>query len=241
MNLYKSRYEKKFIISTKQEFLLKNMIKNIFFLDKNSIQNEGGYYVMSTYFDDNQLTSLQDKLEGNHERIKLRVRAYLNGVKNDIAFWNLELKKKMNSQVIKKKIKIEKNLLLKSICSQDFLKFFLHKDFISSKLYMKNFQPKITIFYFRQAYNSYIFPNCRITIDRNIKYKEGFCSSYKEMINNNNNILNYNERILELKYTESLPSSIKNIFQDLKLSQLTFSKYADSYILNKKNVNSNYR
>lgn len=234
MNLYESRYEKKFIISIKQELLLKNMIKNIFFLDKNSVQHEDGYYIISTYFDDNKFTNLNSKLEGENERIKLRARAYFGTNKNNVTFWNLELKKKINSKVVKNKIKIENNFFLNSVISQDFLKYFLNINFISSKFYRKDFQPKITIFYFRQAYNSDIFPNCRITIDSNVKYEKGFCYNFKEMINSSNNTLNYNERILELKYTDSLPSIIKNIFRELKLSQCTFSKYVDSYILTKK-------
>lgn len=234
MNLYKSRYEKKFIININQETLLKNKIKKIFFLDKNSIQNEGGYHIMSTYFDDNEFTNLNSKLEGDVERVKLRARAYFGKNKNNVTFWNLELKKKQNSIVVKKKIKIENSCFLNNINNQDFLKYFLNKNFISSEFYRKDFQPKITIFYFRQAYNSDIFPNCRITIDSDIKYEKGFCYNFKEMINNSNNTLNYNERILELKYTESLPSIVKNIFRELKLSQCTFSKYVDSYILTKK-------
>jgi len=222
MNYFLNRYEKKFLINHIQEKKLKNKIKNIFKIDKN-VKNETGYYCISIYFDTFNLDLMNEKIEGLTNRKKIRVRTYLNSLNEKPKKWNIEIKIKENSTVYKKKREISNDDLLNHLNNKNF--YGLLKNF--SNTLNQVYVPTFVTFYFREAYESKIFSNCRITIDQKIicnKYTKNFMEKIKQ---DRNYSVDPRYKLLELKYSTFLPTSISYIFRSLNLNQITFSKYSD--------------
>jgi len=228
MNTYLNRFEKKFFIGSDQENKLKKNIKKIFYKDKLSL-NDKGYYCISIYFDTLDLDCVHSKIEGFSKRKKVRLRTYLKNLKETPSTWNFEIKNKNNSIVLKKK---------NSINHKDLVKIFLNRNYnqlLNKQLETidKIYTPTYVVCYLREAYNSDIFPHCRITIDKEIICNK-FSNNFMDELNQNKNfIIDIRKKLLELKYSRFLPRSISSLFQSLDLTQITFSKYVDG-ILNQK-------
>tara|TARA_B100000282_G_C31672061_1_gene462674 strand:- start:325 stop:1017 length:693 start_codon:yes stop_codon:yes gene_type:complete len=230
MNTYLNRFEKKFFLDADQEKKLKKGFKNIFFLDKLSLSNKG-YYCISIYFDDLNMSSMNSKIEGFSKRTKIRARTYLKDLNDEPQKWNFEIKNKDNSIVSKKKF---------SVSHENLMKMFLSKNY--NELLNKNletinsiYQPTYVICYFREAFNSDIFAHCRITIDKEIICNRFSINFMTEIKQKKNFIIDLRKKLIELKYSRFLPASINSLFQSLNLTQITFSKYVDG-ILAKKNL-----
>ena len=116
MITYLDRYEKKFFINYNQENNIKKKITKIF--ERDTFCKNRSYFCLSIYFDDNNFTLLKHKQEGLTDRFKLRLRTYLDNPNSPLDFWNLELKKKNNTRVKKKKIKFENYDVLNSLKSK---------------------------------------------------------------------------------------------------------------------------
>jgi len=228
MNTYLSRFEKKFYLDTHQEQQLKKKLKNIFFLDKLSL-NSKGYYCVSVYFDTLEMNCMNAKIEGFSKRNKIRARTYLNSLKDKPEKWNFEIKSKENNIVSKKKFSINHKKINKMFLSNNYNEL-LNKNF---ETIHKIYKPTYVVCYFREAYNSDIFSHCRITIDKEIicnKFSPNFMT---ELTQNKNFIIDIRKKLMELKYSRFLPESVSDLFQSLNLNQITFSKYVDG-ILNQK-------
>ncbi len=228
MNTYLSRFEKKFFLDTNQEQQLKKKLKNIFFLDKLSL-NSKGYYCVSVYFDSLDMNCMNAKIEGFSKRYKIRARTYLNNLKDEPEKWNFEIKNKENNIVSKKKFSINHKKLNKMFLSNNYNEL-LNKNL---ETIHKIYKPTYVVCYFREAYNSDIFSHCRITIDKEIICNKFSTNFMTELIQNKNFIIDIRKKLMELKYSRFLPGSLSDLFQSLNLNQITFSKYVDG-ILNQK-------
>jgi hypothetical protein len=218
---YSERYEKKFFINFLNEKMIKKKFDKIFELEFGQ-----GYYCFSIYFDDLNLTTLNQKLEGTMKRFKIRLRAYLFDLKDEPKFWNLEIKAKNNNTVKKKKITFSHSEVLKNLNKKNFF-FFSSRFHETAKTY---FKPTLMTYYFREAFNSKILPHCRITFDKNIRCFQYDLKNLDNLINNNNFVINPKHTLLELKYTNFLPTFVSNYFMSLNLDQVTFSKYVNGFV-----------
>jgi len=228
MNTYLSRFEKKFFIDPQQEKKLKENLKNIFFLDKLSL-NDKGYYCISVYFDSLDMSSMNAKIEGFSKRTKIRARTYLQDLKDEPKKWNFEVKNKENNMVSKRKFSIDHKELNKMFLTKNYNEL-LNKNLETID---KIYKPTYVVCYFREAYNSDVFAHCRITIDKEIicnKFSINFMSELKQ---NKNFIIDIRKKLMELKYSRFLPESLSDLFQSLNLSQITFSKYVDGILSQK--------
>ena len=217
---YLQRFEKKFLIDFSQEKRIKKKFDSIFDLEFNR-----GYYCYSLYFDDLNFTTLKQKQEGNTERHKIRLRAYFSDLNDKVSLWNLEIKSKNNNIVKKRKISLKNSDVLYNLERKNY-SFFSNNFIETAKTYYK---PAYITLYFREAFNSKIIPQCRITFDKNIRC---FKYDYKFLGDLNidqNYILNPKAILLELKYSNFLPKFISKFFAYLNLDQVTFSKYVDGY------------
>ena len=218
------RYEIKYIISLKKFIKLQKIIKKIFIPDPN---NEV-YIVRSLYFDSYTNKDLYDALAGINEKGKLRLRMY-NYNKSTI---QLEYKQKIESQVLKQKIKLDTKETKKLIdCNYHFL---LNKTKLSKLIYFKlnteGYIPKILIDYKRYAY---IYPinGTRITFDLNTHSSLIYQNFLDKKINLNASSLQ-NKCVLEVKFKNELLAFIKNILSNIDKQPISNSKYRDSRIEN---------
>lgn len=207
------RNELKYILQYNEFTMLNFNLNSLLKKDKNC---KGDYYTISSlYFDDYDMTSYNQVLNGISKRWKYRIRFY----NNDSSYIKLEKKYKENGQTLKTSTKITKeqfdNILKGNIR--------IGKDKLLNELFLKIktnlLKPIIFIEYKRIPY-VYKSGNVRITLDYDIGYTLNFNSLFGEK-----SLKYLDSKILEVKYTEFLPDFIKYKLQLNNLEVTSFSKY----------------
>ena len=142
--------------------------------------------IHSIYFDDHQLNSYFDNINGNARRSKVRLRFY----DDDILNMNLEIKIKIGDIGYKFVKKFVHNFSSIDELLESFRKFFLIANFNEINNYkynsfvLKQHKPIVLTSYKRRYYQS-ICNNFRITLDENIIYSsvEGLKVKAKDLTN----------------------------------------------------------
>ena len=217
----KYRTELKYTCNEFDLLIIEEKIKHICSLDSHaSIQNK--YTVSSLYLDDYQNTNYYDNQEGFDVREKYRIRIY----NNDPSDMTLECKQKLHNKNHKMQVNIsteQYNQIISGVL--EFTHFnsnaLLRKFYIDyTNTYLR---PKVIIEYVRTPY-TYQNGNVRITFDR-------FVSATSKIDQFTNSsiftkpILPVNHHILEVKYDEFIPDTIKQIINQTNLQKTSFSKY----------------
>ena len=101
-NLIFSRFEMKYILNKKISTSIQNEIKNFMVYDGHISENsrDKKYYVRSIYFDNNDYSSFNEKVDGVKVRHKFRVRTYSDDLKSDTKLY-LEEKGRLNQRTYK--------------------------------------------------------------------------------------------------------------------------------------------
>ena len=220
----KPRHELKFFINVSDYFSIKNRIKHIASIDKNS-GSSGSYHIRSLYFDNFNDKALIEKVNGYSRREKFRIRYY----NDNFNFIRLEKKSKVNGLCTKFSAPLTKEQCEK-ILNNDIDWMLTSDKSLIQELYFKMksqmLRPKTVVDYTREAY-IYRPGNVRITIDSNVR--TGICS--QDMFNTTlptMKIPNNDTIILEVKFDEFLPDIIKDTIQTNTRKATSISKYASS-------------
>lgn len=220
----KPRHELKFFINVSDYFSIKNRIKHIASIDKNS-SSSGSYQIRSLYFDNFNDKALLEKVNGYSRREKFRIRYY----NDNFDFIRLEKKSKVNGLCTKFSAPLTKEQCEK-ILNNDIDWMLTSDKSLIQELYFKMksqmLRPKTVVDYTREAY-IYRPGNVRITIDSNVR--TGICS--QDMFNTTlptMKIPNNDTIILEVKFDEFLPDIIKDTIQTNTRKATSISKYASS-------------
>lgn len=217
----KGRKELKHAINTLDCHLLRQNLKHIMDYDPNT-DKQGRYLIRSIYFDNSDEKVLSEKKEGFLARDKYRVRLY----NHDPNTLKLERKSKRN------------NVGKKSSCTITPKEYeYLRKNHIDwmrtderllirelySQMVVYQLRPVTVVDYIREVF-IYPYGNVRITFDSDIK------TSFRntDMLNTEIpmiRVLDENLVILEVKYDQFIPNTIKKLLQvnDRRLG--TYSKY----------------
>lgn len=188
--------------------------------DENS--RGGEYAVTSLYFDNLYNSAYREKVEGDNNRHKFRIRFYNEDREN----FKLEKKSKRGVMTLKSNTDISKEdveLLLKS--EYEFLKD--RDGTVFHELYdeMKNklLRPKVIVRYIREAYTHRI-GDTRVTFDKEI-------STANNSIKLNNvdtlylPILERNTVVMEIKFNGIYPEVLRELIQSANSAQTAVSKY----------------
>ena len=179
------RFERKWVFNNNFLEIYNNLLKSKFFF-KEAFPNR---IINSIYFDDFSYTSVKENLEGDNDKIKIRLRWYS---KNCYVLKNpkleIKIKKQFQNYKIIKELNILNNLNIKNIKN---IKFISEK--VNSIYKIKKIIPVSTTHYSRSYFissNNLI----RSTLDKDLRVSRF-----------NNNIFipisrNFNKIILELKY-----------------------------------------
>jgi hypothetical protein len=220
LNGVRGRYELKHEISKMDCYLLRNRLKHVMLSDPHA-KNDGKYLIRSVYFDNFENKVLNQKKEGFFERDKFRVRLY----DHNPHFVNLEKKSKRNNMTYKQKCKITaeeyEQIRRGDIAWMENDPRPLIQDlFVQMNLFQ--LKPVTVVDYEREVF-IYEYGNVRVTFDSSIK------TSFR-----NNEVLNPDLPmvettpeivILEVKYDEFLPDTIKYLLQLGDRQRGTYSKY----------------
>jgi hypothetical protein len=240
---YSQRFEKKYLLNLKQYLYLKTYFLNFFKLD-NFCKN-GNYIVSSLYYDTKELKFYYEKEDGEKNRTKIRLRTYQNSKGLNLQgenMVNLEIKKRINQNVFKKRSLLNESVCKKFIQSPNFefiqnykTNALVEAAYIST---INSLIPKIVVIYDREAYFSKICANVRLTFDHNLRYR--IYNLTPNNISNTLSIIPEDYIIMELKYNTILPLFITKIIRNFDISQCTFSKYYISLEKSMRFSNLNY-
>lgn len=228
----KYRHEYKYICSAQQLTCIEQRIKPYMKPDSHA-EGRSFYTVRSLYFDDYTNSCFYDNLSGAEPREKFRIRLY----DGNASFIKLELKQKVHGMTKKLSCPVTKKQCLimseghaaelRAVDDSVYRKFCIRQQ-------IKLLKPKIIVEYDRVPY-IYRDGNVRVTFDMDIRsgmYVNQFL--YEKVVSVP--VMPSGFHILEVKFDEFLPDSIRQAIQIDGLRQTAYSKYC---ICRKQNLGRN--
>jgi len=207
------RYEKKWIYRNNNYLHILNALMRSKLKFKYHFENRT---VNTIYFDDFNLSSIRDNIEGQKNRLKYRLRWY--GLSDKIVNPVFETKYKIALKTYKKKknLKIKYNIGINNLNS-------LEKKIDLSSINNNILKPKILISYER----TYLISSnnlVRATIDNRIKYKKLDKFNF-------NFFHKFNNIIVEMKYDINLDNYFRSQINNINVRYSKSSKYVNCMIL----------
>jgi hypothetical protein len=162
------RFEYKYLLPFPKVYQVRNAILPYVELDPFSADTENGkYLVRSLYFDTRYLNFYQEKIDGDNDRIKFRIRTYSQTLDENT--------------VLKAEIKVRKGVLMEKystfIQHEDYLEFMQSHQWESEDpvlleftryFWMKGLQPQILVEYYREGFRTKDKSEIRITFDHQV-------------------------------------------------------------------------
>lgn len=222
-NLDNLRYEKKWIINSNNS----NEILNYLYRSRfNFTEHYKDRRINSIYFDDKNLISIKDNLEGNRDRCKIRLRWYGSNqlIKNPV----LEYKIKKGLISKKNKIKIKSLNGIKIKNNTDINKILIE---VKKCVLNKSIIPIILISYNRKYFIS-SNKMIRATFDENIYFKK-LKFFYPEFYST------LKKKIIEIKYPMILDNYVRKIISNVPSRYAKSSKYVMCMLENSKEFTLN--
>jgi len=220
MNKY--RYELKYLCTVQQAALIRGRLKGLASLDRH-VNRFGVYQVRSLYFDDMYDTAYFSNEDGTEPREKYRIRYY-----NNTDRLQLELKKKLHGKTLKLTAPLSKpqceKLIRGEYAFDETNPDILNKLMINMKTHLMH---PVVIVEFERTPFVYPIGNVRITIDAHIMSSNAFDCFFDDHISRRP-VLPDGLNILEVKFDELLPDTIKQCIELDNLQYTAFSKYYNS-------------
>lgn len=211
------RHEYKYAISYEEMLDLRKKLNKVLNIDR----NENGYMIRSLYFDSINDDDYYDKLGGEINRKKIRLRIY----EPNAEFVKLELKSKYDIHQLKKSLLISRNDA-EELIKENYDILLNYDNDVAKEIYVMLmegiYKPKVIIEYKRIAYTT--STTTRITFDYEIKSSNDVNSFFDEEINYYD-LNNRNEVVLEVKFDRFLEPYISNILSNYSVRGQSVSKY----------------
>ncbi len=216
------RYELKYLLDSEQKQALLDVMEQHMSLD-----SYGRTTIRNIYFDTDSYRLIRRSIEKPPYKEKLRVRSYGEAGDDDAVF--VELKKKYDSVVYKRRLALPCRTAMESLCSGKSLG---EDSQISREIeyfcrYYKNLRPAMFLSYEREAYYALDKSDFRVTFDENILYRtydftfEG--PAYGKPI------LGSNQTLMEIKTTGAIPLWMVHFLTKNNIYKTSFSKYGTAY------------
>ncbi len=219
-NIFK-RYELKFLISKIEKQLIIDQMENYMRGDK-----YGKSTICNIYFDTPNFLLIRRSIEKPVYKEKLRLRSYGIAKPNSNVF--VELKKKYNSVVYKRRINMAENEAMSFLCNRTPV---FNSQIVKEINYCLDtynmLQPRVVLSYEREAFYSKTDYNFRITFDENILWRDYDLSLCKGIYGTP--ILGENQVLMEIKTASSIPLWMTSILSKNHIYKTSFSKYGNAY------------
>lgn len=204
---------------------IRNALRAYVVADAYSRKNpQGKYFVRSLYYDTYDYRLYHEKMNGDHERVKLRLRTYSKDI-NECDSVRVELKVRHSNSMIKHS---------RWVGIDDYKEFIQTRhwpdrsDAVLSEFericHVMDLQPKVLVEYYRDGYAARLNSALRITFDH---YVSGICSD--ELFPSCTSF----ERqfhpgviVMEIKSNEELPSWLRSMIQTYGLKWVANSKFS---------------
>lgn len=215
-----SRFEFKYQINFIQYASLTSTLKNVLLEDKHN--GTTGYPIRSLYFDSYDDSDFYEKLSGQENRKKIRLRTY----SPESPLVKLEIKRKIGDSQEKKSIIITKEDA-KELINLNYDVLHSYESETAAMLYnimkFSKLRPVVLIEYNRKAF---IHPmnNIRLTLDSDIRSSE----TNFDMFATNPILMpveNFYVAILEVKYNDFIYKWLTDLITPYSLNRESYSKY----------------
>ena len=214
------RHELKYLISRQQAALLQNRLRPFLTLDPHSLDHSLGYQVTSLYFDDYQLSSYFEKLDGVEERIKFRLRTY----NFDPQVINFETKIKKGELCQKSAIALD-STQYQQLKKGNFAQLQKQNPDLALAAQLKLLTPRLVIDYQRLAFIKPDSNDLRITFDDHLQISHSSFDLFTPEAHAWQTVLPPHLLILEVKYNQYFPIFLSQLFSAFPLHQIAVSKY----------------
>lgn len=214
------RHELKYYINYRDYTVLRAGLKSLMDTDENG-DTKGQYHIRSLYFDDNEETALFEKMAGNENRCKYRIRIY-NFSDKVIRF---EKKIKVGQYITKKAIGLTRSEY-DDIMRGRYAFLLRRSEPFAHELYTQfalGLAPRVVVDYLREAYTMR-FDQIRLTFDMELKSgKPG------NIFDPNLSVMPMFEQgvmVLEVKFNHYLPDYVQALLEELSNAvRVSISKY----------------
>lgn len=216
------RYEMKYLVTDEQREAIVDLIGSYMKTDE-----FGKSTINNIYFDTPTNLIARRSIERPLYKEKLRLRSY--GLANPDSDAYLELKKKYDGVVYKRRVGMKYNDALDYICKHaeantqgqilSEIDYFLN--------YYKGIQPAVCISYDRIAYYGTENRNLRLTFDENILWRSEDLRLDIEPYGNP--LLKSGENLMEIKVSDAIPIWLVKKLDELNIYKCNFSKYGMAY------------
>lgn len=223
------RHELKFMIRESEKELLASRLSLL--LEKDSHAKDGIYLIRSLYFDDIWESAYEEKLAGVASRKKYRIRIY----NYSDSVIRLECKRKEGAYIQKTSAVLSREETDR-ILAGEYLFLAQRKEAVCQSFYrectVRRMRPSVMVDYDREPFVS-PYGTVRITFDSHVR--AGLLSDdlFDEKLPVTE-VLQPGWLILEVKFTEYLPQSIRSILPISEAASISASKY--TLCLEKKKV-----
>jgi len=224
------RRELKYLMTKEQTMLLRKLMIEHMKPDqyfKSSIRN--------LYYDTPSYLLIRRSIEKPEYKEKIRIRSYQTIDNEDLVF--VELKKKYKSTVFKRRTTLKYIDALKLMNKEEIkLNNQIEKEIKYFVDYYQNLQPSIFLSYERESYINKEEEYLRITIDKEIIFRDYDLDLTKDVYGEN--ILPNNKELVEIKTNFGYPKWLVDFLSKNQLYKQSFSKYGNVYqrILNKNKI-----
>ncbi len=216
------RYELKYRLTKQQYNLLCRRMKEHMVLD-----SYGRHKISNVYFDTESFSIIRHSIDKPKYKEKLRLRVYGQPGEDKVGF--IELKKKYDGVVYKRRIQANQSDAMSYLCCETELNDTsqIKKEVDYFKGLYNKLSPSIYLSYEREAYYSPDDENFRITFDFNIKMRDVEISPYES--DDDIKILSDDVIVLEVKTVKGLPRWFVDYLGENGLYKTSFSKYGTAY------------
>lgn len=221
------RYECKYLISPAQAARIRREIRPFVRPDPFAVSHGGRYRITSAYLDTPSLRLHRETVEGQRDRIKLRVRGY--GQDPDSPLF-LEIKRRIDTLVTKQRAMLPRSAALSLLAglpgaggrprsTDPELETFLERARVLAA------RPVLEVSYEREAWVGALDSTQRLTFDRRITVWPTR-RPWPSMAAPGSRVLEPRLVVLELKFCDRFPAWMRGIVQRHDLVRLSFSKYS---------------
>lgn len=216
------RYEFKYMITAEQKQKVLDVMKPYMKLDK-----YGRTTILNLYFDTDTYLLIRRSIEKPIYKEKLRIRSYGRANQDSTVF--VELKKKYNHVVYKRRISLSEQEAMKWINAEHHCR--KHTQISEEVDYFLNYyeslHPTVFLSYEREAYYSNDRSAFRVTFDDTILCRQEDLSLESEVYGTP--ILPEGMTIMEIKCSGGIPLWMTEVLSKEKIYKTSFSKYGTAY------------
>ena len=227
----RQRREIKYVIPEDTALKVRSYLSSYLDPDENAVGKvDNSYDVQSLYLDSNQLMTYHAEANGDRNRFKLRIRYYDDDPESPVYF---EIKRRINEGIVKQRARVRreavKQLLVGASPSREHL-FSWNPQHWSDLLdfweLVERLQaaPRLHNAYLREAYVSPGKGAVRVTLDRNVRVEPEFGGDLTSKFRKASEIF-AGVVILELKFTERMPTWLIEMVRGFDLKSTGAAKY----------------